>query len=118
MLNEHFEVKQTALGKLKACPDFSSEFKLEELKAAVEESSRFLESLPRASAPPEITSLDDYECLVCLNPPQEKVFMCNECRGTLCDLCKTKLESSHEPSRSDESLRCPQCRAVVSSEQT
>ena len=115
-MNQHQNIKDAAVRKIKASKGFCSESEMKKLKNKVKETKELIESLPRApvSSPkaPNIAETEDYECLICMNLPPEKVFVCAECEGTLCESCKTQLERTYEQSQINEPLSCPQCRSL------
>ena len=119
-LNRYHESEQSEERQLKASPGFCSKYKMQKIKKNVEETKQLIENLSRADSLPRIPAelsktpaaaqTEEFECLVCLNLPLAKVFICTECEGTLCESCKTELERTHEQSRRVDPLSCPQCK--------
>ena len=76
--------------KLKASPGFCSKSEMQKIRKTVEETKELIEYLSKTPAllskTPVVVQIEEFECLVCLNLPLAKVFICTECEGTLLSL--------------------------------
>ena len=112
-LGQHIKTKEAALRKLEESEGFCTETDLHDLKKTINQTEQHLQSLPivQSHSSTQLSEhSEEFECMICYNIPPEKVFVCTDCEGIVCEHCKGEMEKAHLRSDNAEPLSCPQCR--------